>query len=149
MIELDLLQFQPFLKTKKEHNKSYLFCPIRKKYLVLQPEELVRQLLFIYLVEKKGFPKSRIAAEKGLIINELTRRFDLLVYDKNTHPFLLIECKAPEVKITQSVFEQIAQYNLQLQVPYLLVTNGLTTYCCKMDYENQSFEFIKEIPNPD
>jgi len=146
IINLDLLSFQSFLKIKKEKEKQFLFCPIRKKNLVLQPEELVRQLLIIYLIEKKGYSKSRIAVEKSLTINELYRRFDVLIYDKNTTPFLLVECKAPEVKITQSTFEQIAQYNLSLHVPYLLVTNGITTYCCKMDYNSESFEFIDKIP---
>ena len=148
MIALDLLQFQPLLKTKKENGKTFLFCPIRKKYLVLQPEELVRQLLLIYFMEKKSYPKSRIAVEKGLTINELTKRFDVLIYDKNTLPFLLVECKAPEVKISQSTFEQISQYNFQLKVPYLLVTNGISTYVCKMDYEKQDYEFVDEIPSP-
>lgn len=146
IITLDLLSFQPFLKIKNENGKQYLFCPIRKKHLVLQPEELVRQLLLVYLIENKGYTKPRIAVEKSLTINELYRRFDILIYDKNTNPFLLIECKAPEVKITQSTFEQIAQYNLALRVPYLLVTNGISTYCCKMDYKNESYEFIQEIP---
>ena len=147
MINLNLLEFKSFLKIKKEDGKQYLFCPIRKKHLVLQPEELVRQLLIIFLIEKKEYPKPCIAVEKSLTINELYRRFDVLLYDKNTKPFLLVECKAPEVKITQSTFEQIAQYNLSLQVPYLLVTNGITTYCCKMDYQDESFEFIQEIPS--
>ena len=134
LIEIDLIKYRPHLETKSENGKNFLFCPIRKKYLVLQPEELVRQLLLIYLTKEKGYPKSKIAVEKGLKINELERRFDVLIYDKNTHPFLLVECKAPEVKITQNTFEQISQYNLSLQVPFLLVTNGITNYFCKMDY---------------
>lgn len=146
MITLDLLSYQPSLKIKKEKGKQYIFCPIRKKYLVLQPEELVRQLLLVFLMEEKKIPKPRIAVEKLLRINELDRRFDILIYDENTKPFVLIECKAPAIKISQSTFEQIAQYNLSLQVPYLLTTNGRFTFCCKMDYENQSYEFLNEIP---
>ncbi len=145
-IDLNLLEYQPLLKIKKEGDKHYLFCPIRKKHLVLQPEELVRQLLIIFFIEKNECSKTRIAVEKSLIINELSRRFDILIYDENTKPFMLIECKAPEVKINQSTFEQISQYNLSLRVPYLLVTNGMSTYCCKMDYQEESFEFIPEIP---
>ena len=146
MISLNLLSYQPFLKIKKENGQQYVFCPIRNKYLVLQPEELVRQLLILFFIKEKKYAKSKIAVEKLLIINDLRRRFDILIYDKNTAPFLLVECKAPKVKITQSAFEQIAQYNLALQVPYLVVSNGLTTFCCKMDYENQSYNFIPEIP---
>jgi len=96
----------------------------------------------------KKFPKNRIAVEKSLTINELPKRFDLLIYDKNTHPYLLVECKAPEVKINQKTFDQISQYNFQLKVPFLLVTNGITTYCCQMDYEKKTFEFISNIPDP-
>ena len=146
MISLDLLSFQPFLKIKKEDGQQFIFCPIRNKYLVLQPEELVRQLLLLFFIKEKKYAKSRIAVEKLLIINDLRRRFDILIYDKHTKPFLLIECKAPKVKITQSAFEQVAQYNLALQVPYLVVSNGLTTFCCKMNYKTQSYDFLTEIP---
>ncbi len=169
MIALDLLRFKPFLKSKRENGKQLIFCPIRKKFLVLQPEELVRQLLLVYLMEEKKYPKSKIAVEKSLKINELEHRFDILVYDKNNQPFLLVECKAPEInieksfswmnvladstiakkeiKINRNPFEQAAQYNFQLQVPYLLITNGISTFLSKMDYENQSSEFLTEIPS--
>ena len=168
MITLDLLRFKPFLKSKKENGKQLIFCPIRKKFLVLQPEELVRQLLLIYLMKEKKYPKSRIAVEKSLKINELEHRFDILIYDKNNQPFLLVECKAPEINLEKSFswmnilddstkvkkeitinrnpFEQAAQYNFQLRVPYLLITNGISTFLSKINYENQSSEFLKEIP---
>lgn len=171
MISLDLLDFKPFLKSKRENGKQLIFCPIRKKFLVLQPEELVRQLLLVYLMEEKKYPKSRIAVEKSLKINGLEHRFDILIYDKNNQPFLLVECKAPEInieksfswmnilsdekgnkseiKINRNPFEQAAQYNFQLQVPYLLITNGISTFLSKMDYENQSSEFLMEIPAPE
>ena len=149
MMVLNLLEYQPFLKTKLENGKTFLFCPIRKKYLSLQPEELVRQLLLIFLIQTQKFPKSKIAVEKSLIINDLPRRFDILIYDKSTQPFLLVECKAPKVKISQATFDQIAQYNLALKVPFLLVTNGIETYICQMDYQNQSYQFINTIPSPD
>jgi hypothetical protein len=102
MINLDLLQFKPFLKSKRENGKQLIFCPIRKKFLVLQPEELVRQLLLVYLIKEKKYPKSKIAVEKSLRFNELEHRFDILIYDKNNQPFLLVECKAPEVNIKKS-----------------------------------------------
>ncbi|MFK8005781.1 MAG: type I restriction enzyme HsdR N-terminal domain-containing protein [Saprospiraceae bacterium] len=169
MIDLDLLRFKPFLKSKREKGKQLIFCPIRKKFLVLQPEELVRQLLLVYLIEEKKYPKSKIAVEKSLKINELEHRFDILIYDENNQPFLLVECKAPEInieksfswmniltdsttakneiKINRNPFEQAAQYNFQLQVPYLLITNGISTFLSKMNYENQSSEFLMEIPS--
>lgn len=147
MISLDLLSFQKQLKTKKVDNKKFLFDPIRKKFLVLQPEEMVRQLFILYLIHEKKISKNRIGIEKSLKVNTLNRRLDILIYDKSVAPFMLIECKAPSVKIDQSTFEQIARYNLPLQVPYLVVTNGMTTYCCKMDYQNESFEFLKELPD--
>jgi hypothetical protein len=168
MIALDLLRFKPFLKSKRENGKQFIFCPIRKKFLVSQPEELVRQLLLVYLMEEKKYPKSKIAVEKSLKINELEHRFDILIYDKNNQPFLLVECKAPEINIEKSFswmnilvdstiakreitinrnpFEQAAQYNFQMKVPYLLITNGISTFLSKMDYENQSSQFLMEIP---
>jgi len=146
MISLNLLAYQNQLKTKKQDNKKFIFDPIRKKYLVLQPEELVRQLLILYLIQEKKISKNRIGIEKSLKVNHLNRRLDILIYDKDVQPFMLIECKAPAVKISQSTFEQIARYNLPLRVPYLMVTNGMHTYCCKMDYEKESFEFLEELP---
>lgn len=147
MIELDLLNKKSLLKTKNEAERQWIFDPIRKKWLVLQPEELVRQLLIQYLISEKNYPKNRIAIEKLLIINDLERRFDVLIYDASTQPFMLVECKAPHIGISDETFRQIAQYNLPLRVQYLLVTNGITTYCCRMNYDQQSYEFLSEIPN--
>lgn len=148
MIKIDFLEYKHLLKTKKEDGKRYLFDPIRKKYLIITPEELVRQLVISYFLIEKSYNKNRIAIEKSLRVNGLLRRWDILVYDKNMNPWLLVECKAPEVKISQATFEQIARYNLTLNVPYLLVTNGLNSFCCEINYDNQSFEFLTEIPSP-
>ena len=148
MIKIDFLQFKDQLKTKKENNKRFLYDPIRKKYLVLLPEELVRQLVVAFLIKKKTYNKNRIAIEKSLMVNGLPKRWDILVYDELTNPWMLIECKAPTVKISQDTFDQIARYNLSLNVPYLLVTNGLQSYCCEIDYQNQTYEFLDEIPTP-
>ncbi len=147
MIELDLLSKKSLLKTKNEAKQQWIFDPIRKKWLVLQPEELVRQLLIQYLISEKNYPKNRIAVEKLLIINDLERRFDVLVYDTAIQPFMLVECKAPRIGVSDETFRQIAQYNLPLRVQYLLVTNGITTYCCRMNYEQQSYEFLSEVPD--
>lgn len=146
MIELDLLSFQDQLQIKREEGKRFLFDPIRKKWLVLLPEELVRQLMLCYLIQTKQYNKNRIRVEMGLQVNTLQKRCDILIYDQEMSPFLLVECKAPTVPIDQTTFRQIANYNLPLKVPYLLVTNGLVTYCCRMNYELGDFEFVKVIP---
>lgn len=147
MLSLDLLQYQNLLQVKKQAEHSLLFDCIRRKWLVLQPEELVRQLLVQYLLSEKKYPKNRFALEKGLKINELGKRYDVLIYNHDMKPFLLAECKAPQITLNDAVFRQIANYNMPLQVQYLLVTNGIQTYCCKMDYDAQSYEFVNEIPD--
>lgn len=147
MIELNLMSFKDHLQIKRENGQQMIFDPIRRKWLVLQPEELVRQLLVQYLLVEKGYNKNRIALEKLLIVNELERRFDVLIYDAATQPFMLVECKAPHVEITDLTFRQIAQYNLPLRVNYLLVTNGMKTYCCRMDYAEESYEFLPSVPD--
>lgn len=146
-INLNLLNYQEQLKIKKEEKKRLIWDGIRKKYLVLTPEEMVRQLLIEYFLDQKGINKNRIALERSLKVNKMIKRWDVLIYQKDMQPWLLVECKAPEVKITQAVFEQISIYNLKLRVPYLLVTNGIETHCCKMDYENETFLFIDSIPD--
>ena len=147
MIDIDYLKYQDQLKIKTIDNKRCIFDPLRQKYLVLQPEELVRQLMLIYFIQEKAYLKNRISIERGIQVNTLKKRCDILIYDLDMNPFLLVECKAPAVKINQAVFEQIARYNLPLQVPYLLVSNGQKTYCCAMDYEANSFSFLTEIPD--
>ena len=145
MIELELMGFRDRLQVKRERGQQLIFDPIRRKWLVLQPEELVRQLLVQYLLDL-GYNKNHIAIEKSLRVNDFEKRFDVLIYDKNTLPFMLIECKAPHVDITDRAFGQITQYNLPLRVNYLLVTNGIKTYCCKMNYEEQAYTFLSKIP---
>jgi hypothetical protein len=144
MQELNLPQYP--IKLKEEGGVKYIFDAIRKKYLVLQPEEWVRQNFIQFLIHKKSYPASLIEIEKGLKLNELQKRVDVLIH-KDSKPIVLIECKAPNVKINQEVFEQIARYNNVFKVPYLLVTNGLEHYCAKIDFERSSFEFLEDIPN--
>ena len=147
MIELDLPAFRKDLRLKREGERRFLFDPIRRKWLVLQPEELVRQLLVQYLMQEKGYNRNRINIEKGLKVNELDKRCDVLVYDRSMAPFLLVECKAPAVNVSQETFRQIAMYNFPLKVPFLLVTNGAVTYCCRMDYQLETFEFLDGVPD--
>jgi hypothetical protein len=145
-IDVNFTKYHESLKTKKEGEKTFIFDPIRNKYLVLEPEEHVRQLVVQYLIHEKNFPKTRIKIEKGLKVNTLAKRCDILIYNQNMNPVFLVECKSHKVPINAKTFEQIARYNLTFQVQYLLVTNGVTAYCCKMDYKQQSFSFLDEIP---
>ncbi|MCI4650341.1 type I restriction enzyme HsdR N-terminal domain-containing protein [Phaeodactylibacter sp.] len=147
-IHIDLLRYKDQLRVKRQADKRFIFDRIRKKWLVLQPEEMVRQLVLEYLLQERGYNSNRISMERGLKVNTLDRRFDLLVYDKEVKPYLLIECKAPQVKISQAVFEQVSWYNSSLQVPYLMVTNGRENYCCWMDYEAKSYRFLDVVPDP-
>jgi hypothetical protein len=147
IIELNLWDFHRHLQLQKEEGKRSVFDPVRQKWLVAEPEELVRQSLVQYLLKEKGYVKGRIGIEKKVIFNKMERRCDILVYDSDFSPFLLIECKAPKVEITDEVFWQIARYNMPLQVPFLAVTNGIVTYCCKMNYQERSWYFMKELPN--
>lgn len=146
-ISIDFSALQQYLTIKNEKGKRYIFCCIRNKYLVITPEEIVRQLLLQYLTRVKLYPKNRIAVEKQLIINGRKKRFDILILNKEVEPTILIECKAPSIPITQAVFNQIAQYNMSLNTNLLIITNGEMTYCCSVNRENKRFEFLTEIPS--
>ncbi|KOY52338.1 Type I restriction enzyme R protein [Polaribacter dokdonensis DSW-5] len=115
--------------------------------MVLTPEEWVRQHFVQYLIDEKRYPASLIALEKQLVINNRKKRTDVLIFNKNGTPEIIVECKAPSIKITQDTFDQIARYNLKLNAHYLIVTNGLQHYYCKMDFENETYIFLKDIPS--
>jgi len=132
---------------KEEKEKTYIFDDFRKKYVVLTPEEWVRQNFLMYLVNEKNYPPSLIAVEAGLKLFKTLKRTDIVVYNKQGDPLLIIECKSPEVGINEKVFDQIVRYNMALQVNYLVVTNGMDHYCCQLDYEKQTYNFLKSIPN--
>lgn len=134
-----------FRITKKEE-KLYIFDEIRKKNIFLTPEEWVRQHFMQFLIVEQHYPKSWIAVEKEIKVNNLKKRFDILVFNKNGKHEIIVECKAPTIKITQKTFDQIARYNLELKANYLIVTNGLDHYYCKMDFENKKYIFLKECP---
>ena len=138
----------PFYKFqfKNIENKLYIFDEIRKKFVVLQPEEWVRQNTIKYLLEEKKYPKILLNIEKKINVNGLTKRYDIVIYRPNGEIFLIVECKAPQVKITQEVFDQIARYNLQLKAENLMITNGISHYFCQMDYINQQYIFLKDLP---
>ncbi|WP_321306461.1 type I restriction enzyme HsdR N-terminal domain-containing protein [Marinifilum fragile] len=134
-------------KIKSDLQRKLIFDSIRKKYVVLTPEEWVRQNFIRYLVEEKDYPASLIAVEKKVDVNLLPQRSDIVLYNHNANPIMIVECKASKIKITQDVFNQIARYNMKLRVPFLVVTNGLRHFCCYMDYEKKSFKFLEDIPN--
>ena len=131
---------------KNSENKVSIFDEIRKKFILLTPEEWVRQHVIQFLLQDKKYPKSYINVEKLIKINDLSKRYDGVVFQPNGEIFLLIECKAPEVPISQQTFDQIARYNLVLKAKYLMVTNGLNHYFCQMDFENEKYVFLKELP---
>ena len=132
---------------KNSENKVSIFDDIRKKFIILTPEEWVRQHTVQFLLQEKNYPKSYINVEKLVKVNNINKRYDIVVFEPNGELFLLIECKAPEVKITQDTFDQIARYNLKLKAENLMVTNGLNHYFCQMDFENEKYIFLQELPD--
>lgn len=135
------------LKLRQQDDKFEVFDHLRKKYVVLTPEEEVRQQFIHYMISHKNYPSGLLAVEYSLKVNNMKRRADIVAFSKFGHPLLLVECKAPSIKITQKVFDQIARYNLSLRVDYLIVTNGLQHFCCKLDFANNSYSFLEEIPD--
>ncbi len=134
-------------RLKNSENKSAIFDAIRKKFVILTPEEWVRQHVIKYLLEEKKYPASLTNIEKAIKVNNLIKRYDVVVYNSDGSIFLLVECKAPHIKITQETFDQIARYNLALKAEYLMITNGINHYYCIMDFENQKYIFLEELPS--
>lgn len=146
LLELDMSTFAERLKIKIEDEKRYVFGHIRRKWLVLTPEEFIRQIILHYLIEKEGYNRNRIAVERQLSVNGLTRRCDILVFNQDMEPQLLIECKSYKVALTQAVFNQVANYNIPLQVPFLMVTNGAHSFCCAIDQAEKSYQYLNHLP---
>jgi hypothetical protein len=133
-------------RIRQRGRSSEIFDVIRKKFVALSPEEWVRQHFVHHLINQLGYPLSLISVERKLSYNGLTRRTDIVAYTNDGLPKLIVECKAPTVKITQDVFDQAARYHLMMPVPFLVVTNGLEHFCCTIDHEKQSYTFHKDIP---
>lgn len=134
-------------KLKSSENKTLIFDIVRKKYVIVTPEEWVRQHVVHFLLKEKNYPISLIAVEKQLKINKSVKRTDIIVYNKQGTPEILIECKAPSVKITQTTFDQIARYNLSANSNFLMVTNGLAHYFCQIDTDKETYIFLEDIPS--
>ena len=145
MFELNLPAYKVNL-TEKD-GKRLIFDFLRRKYVALTPEEWVRQHFTHYLVESKGYPQGLLANETQLKIGDKHLRCDTVLYNKAMHPLMIIEYKAPNIQIQQKTFDQIVAYNLLLRADYLVVSNGLQHYCCRMDYELNSYGFLREIPD--
>lgn len=131
---------------KNSENKVLIFDEIRKKFIILTPEEWVRQHVIHHLLYELNYPKSHINVEKLIKFNGLTKRYDVVVFQSNGEILILIECKAPSIAISQATFDQIARYNLVLHANFLMVTNGLNHYFCQMDFENEKYLFLKDLP---
>lgn len=136
----------PDFKIVKENDKTLVFDRFRKKYVVLTPEEWVRQNFLNYLVKTLSYPASLIGIEKEIYLGELKKRCDIVVYNKDTQPWMIIECKEMEVPLTQSTLEQIVRYHMVLPTAYLVITNGVNTFCCKHVVEEQQWQFIPQLP---
>jgi len=134
------------VKIITKDKKKYIFDSIRKKYIILTPEEWVRQNFIKYLIEKKKYPAGLIGVEQKLPGENQNFRTDIVVFSKAAKAIMIIECKSEKVKITQDVFDQAAKYNIQFKAKYLIVTNGIEHYICKMNYKEKSYDFLKEIP---
>lgn len=145
MQKLNFPQFE--FRIKNSENKTRIFDIIRKKFVVLQPEEWVRQNLLHYLIKVKNFPTGHINVEKQIMVNGLRKRYDIVVYNNDGSLLLLAECKAPAVGISQEAFDQAARYNYPLKARYFVITNGINHYVCDVDYEREKYKFLAHIPD--
>lgn len=130
---------------KKEGAREFIFCIIRKRWIILTPEEWVRQNFLLYLIETLNYPASLIAVEKQLMLGEVKKRFDLVVYDKNTKPFMIVECKEMNITLTEAVLQQVLRYNTNMQAGFLFITNG--SYCFGFEKKSDGFSEISTMPD--
>ena len=144
MQQLNLPPYE--IKIRETNGRRTILDILRRKYVALTPEEWVRQHFVHYLIEQKGYPATLLANEVQLNVGNKLLRADSVLYGSDLHPRMIIEYKAPTVSITQKVFDQISVYNMLLKVDYLVVSNGINHYVCKMNYENQKYFFLREIP---
>lgn len=147
MLSLNLPIFS--VNVSEKDGKRIIFDPVRRKYVALTPEEWVRQHFVNYLITVKNFPKELLANEVPVKLNGTSKRCDTVVYNRFLAPLVIVEYKAPTIEITRSVFDQIARYNMVLRVKYLIVSNGINHFCCKIDYEAQTYSFLEDIPEYD
>jgi hypothetical protein len=144
MLKLNLPEFK--YKIQSKNSKNYIFDIIRKKFVALTPEEYVRQNFIHFLIFEKNYPKEILGVEISIKINETDKRSDIILFGKNGNARLVVECKAPNININQKTFNQIAVYNINLKAEYLIVTNGITHFCCKFD-DVGNYIYLKDIPD--
>jgi len=144
MVDLNLPPFD--YKTKQVEGKPYIFDLLRRKYVRLSPEEWVRQHIVNLLLTHYAYPKALIRSEGGLNLNQTQKRTDVVVFDRQGQPFLVVECKAPHIPLTQSVFDQIARYNHVHRAPYIVISNGLMHYCCSVNHDTADVQFMDDFP---
>jgi len=146
--QLPVLNFPPMdFKMKETNGKVFIYDPCRKKYVQLTPEEWVRQHCILFLHLWRGVPLQMLSVEKAFNLNGVVLRYDIVAYSKMGTPLLLVECKAPEVRISPTTFDQIAVYNIQLKVPFLYVSNGVEHFPCEVDYTKSTMVFLKDLPD--
>ena len=146
MKELNLPAFSCNLK-KSSSGQKLIYDRLRGRYVVLTPEEWVRQHFINWLTEYKGFPSGLLASEVTFRFNDLVRRVDIMAYSRTGNPVMIVECKSPDIKTDKKVFDQIAEYNMKFRLGFLIVTNGIDHFACRIDWENRSYSFLKEIPD--
>jgi predicted type IV restriction endonuclease len=144
MLSLNLPAYKA--KIKETDGRKLIFDPIRRRFVTLTPEEWVRQHFVNFLTSHKGYPAALLANEVGIELNGTSKRCDTILYNRDFSPRMIVEYKASHIPITQTVFNQIARYNMALHVEYLIVSNGISHYCCRMDYANNSYTFLRDIP---
>lgn len=144
MQKLNLPEYS--FRTKTEEGKTLIFDSVRKKFVVLTPEEWVRQNFIQYLIREKKYPESLMAVEKQIKVNGKQRRFDLLIYLRNGQPLLIAEFKAPGVKINQDAFDQVVRYNMALRVERVVVSNGLEHFACEINYPKNTYSYLHGVP---
>ena len=136
-----------FFRLKEDRGKKYIFDEIRRRFVLLTPEEWVRQHVVNYLVTCKKFPRPLISVEKGFSQNRNRQRYDLLIYNNLGNPLMIVECKAPGMEINQHVFDQAGRYNNRHKASYMLITNGMKHYCCVINLVNKQYSFLQDIPD--
>ena len=144
MLSLNLPPFE--VKMQKRDGKNWIFDSLRKKFIALTPEEWVRQHFIHFLTDYKGYPKGLLANEVQLNLNNTKKRCDTVLFKKDLSARMIIEYKAPHIEITQTDFDQITRYNMVLKVEYLIVSNGIRHYCCRIDYNTMQYTFLPDIP---
>ena len=134
------------IRIRNQGDQQYIFDEFRKKFVILTPEEFVRQHFLHYLVNELSYPKSLIKVESGIRFNKMMKRTDITVYDREANPYMLVECKSAQVNLSGKVFDQLSIYNQTIKAKYLVITNGLKHFCCELDYELQRYTFMPQLP---